>query len=754
MANQDPQDPAQEFKDLVQKLQEEIKNTGIISKESIDDFSSNFGSAINVLVRDLNSFIPTAELLGDQVAGVAKKFSNDIKRAIKKIENDNDELTRLQLKLAEGEDLTYKEQQRLTTLQERQDRAVIAIDQAIIGLLREGIDLDEEVLAGISEQLLTRQQILDVVEQTNQQQIENQGITQSLLKTVKNIALKFDETGLVAKLLNNDLKEGQKAVLELGAVLGLFVTATLKASDNISNIAKNTGLSANEAQRLQYNFAAIAIDSGKVFITSQRLNEAFVELTRQSGLIADFGGDILVTQATLTKQLGLSAEQAGNLSLLSRIQSKDTEGILENTISTVGAISSQNRVALDAKGILAEIASTSAAIAVSLSMNPVELAEAVSQAKLLGLSLSEVDAIASSLLDFESSITAELEAEVLLGKDLNLERARLLALNNDLAGLGEEIRNQEEIRLAFATGNRIQQEAAAKAIGISRDQLAKITLQQEINRLGAEQFKDTYGEVTFQQLQSQSASEKFADTLEKIKGIIGDLGIAFAPLLDIIASMASNTLLISSVLVGLAGLSLGRLIAQFSLLALELRAAAVAAGATAAFTNPLLLVGGIALAGVTAGAILGLIANARKGDDLISPGYGERMILSPEGTIALNNEDTIVAGTDLMGENNLTNNVTPTTNNTTNTITPISNAVNNVANTNTPISNTVINSNSSLRNQTSPTVVTAPNDNSSLIRELRENNKYLKQIAEREGTVKIDSTRAGTAFSMGTYQVQ
>jgi hypothetical protein len=138
-------------------------------------------------------------------------------------------------------------------------------------------------------------------------------------------------------------------------------------------------------------------------------------------------------------------------------------------------------------------------------------------------------------------------------------------------------------------------------------------------------------------------------------------------------------------------------------------------------------------------------------DDLISPGYGERVILSPEGTIALNNEDTIVAGTDLMGENNLANSITPITNNTTNTITPINNPVNN---TNTPISNTIINSNSSLRNQTSPTVVTAPNDNSSLIRELRENNKYLKQIAEREGTVKIDSTRAGTAFSMGTYQVQ
>lgn len=762
MANQDPQDPAEKFKDLkslIQKLQDELKNTGIITEKSINTFSSEFGSAIQVLVTDLNSFIPTAELLGDQVAGVAKKFSNDIARAVKKIENDNAELTRLQVKLAEGEDLTYKEQQRLTTLQERQDRAVIAIDQAIIGLLREGIDLDEEVLAGITEQLIIRQQILDIIEQSNQQQIENQGLAKSLLQTIKNIALKFDETGLAAKLFSNNLQKSQRAGLEVLAGIGFLITATLQASNNISNIAKNTGLSADEAKRLQINFAVASLESNKIFITSQRLNEAFVELTRQSGLIADFGGDILVTQATLTKQLGLSAEQAGNLSLLSRIQSKDTEEILENTISTVGAISSQNRVALDAKGILAEIASTSAAIAVSLGMNPIEIAEAVAQAKLLGLSLAEVDAIASSLLDFESSITAELEAEVLLGRDLNLEKARLLALNNDLAGLGEEIRNQEEIRLAFATGNRIQQEAAAKAIGISRDQLAKITLQQEINRLGAEQFKDTYGEVTFQQLQSQSASEKFADTLEKIKGIIGDVGIALAPVLDIIASIASNTTLISAIIGGALAASIVRVALQAAVLLSQFKAIAVASSITAAFSNPALLISGIIGAGIAAGFVSSLIANAKKADDFISPGYGERMILSPEGTIALNNEDTIVAGTDLMGENNLTNNVIPTTNNIS-SITPItnntsiSNPINNIAGNTTPISNTVISSNSSLRNQTSSTVVTTPNDNSSLIRELRENNKYLKQIAEREGTVKIDSTRAGTAFSMGTYQVQ
>jgi hypothetical protein len=724
------------------------------AKNAAEELNAEFVSineAIRSLAVDLSGAVAASQNLDENAKKVANKFSRDIANATSKIVKDNVELTNLQIKQAKQQDLTATELKRIEVLQERQNKAKIVVDQSIIALLRLGVDLNDELTVKLEEQLDLRQEQLDLIEEENRKQLKNQGLLKSSLQTIKNIAFKFDQTGLASKIFNKNLSIQQGFLLAGNAAVAALAKGTFDASNNIANIAKNTGLSADEAQRLQYNFAETAFESDKVFITSKKLNEAFVELTRQSGLIADFGGDILVTQATLTKQLGLSAEQAGNLSLLSRIQSEDTEGILENTISTVGAISSQNRVALDAKGILAEVASTSAAIAVSLGMNPVELAEAVAQAKLLGLSLSEVDAIASSLLDFESSITAELEAEVLLGRDLNLERARLLALNNDLVGLGEEIRNQEEIRLAFATGNRLQQEAAAKAIGISRDQLAKITLQQEINRLGAEQFKDTYGEVTFQQLQSQSASEKFADTLTKIQGIIGDVGIALAPVLDTIALLASNTAVVATVLTGIVGLSFARVIAQISLLALQLKAAAVAAGATSVLLNPAnIALAGLALAGITA-AIIGAISRVQKADDIISPGYGERVILSPEGTIALNNEDTIVAGTDLMGENNLANSITPITNNTTNAITPINNPVNN---TTTPISNTVISSNSSLRSQTLSTVVTTPNDNSSLIRELRENNKYLKQIAEREGTVKIDSTRAGTAFSMGTYQVQ
>jgi hypothetical protein len=59
------------------------------------------------------------------------------------------------------------------------------------------------------------------------------------------------------------------------------------------------------------------------------------------------------------------------------------------------------------------------------------------------------------------------------------------------------------------------------------------------------------------------------------------------------------------------------------------------------------ILGGIAAAAVTA-AGFGLL-NSQKADDMVSPGYGKRTILSPEGSIALNDKDTIIAGTNLGG---------------------------------------------------------------------------------------------------------
>ena len=53
--------------------------------------------------------------------------------------------------------------------------------------------------------------------------------------------------------------------------------------------------------------------------------------------------------------------------------------------------------------------------------------------------MDTVSKIADTLLDFQSSIESELKASLLIGRQLNFNRARELALTGDLAGLQQEV---------------------------------------------------------------------------------------------------------------------------------------------------------------------------------------------------------------------------------------------------------------------------------------------------------------------------
>ena len=103
-----------------------------------------------------------------------------------------------------------------------------------------------------------------------------------------------------------------------------------------------------------------------------------------------------------------------------------------------------------------------------------ELARAAIEARKLGLNLGTVDKIAESLLDFESSIEAQLEAQVLLGRSLNLDRARQLALSGDLEGVLAEVKNQVGGAAEFAKLDVIQRKALAASVGLEVSELSKL----------------------------------------------------------------------------------------------------------------------------------------------------------------------------------------------------------------------------------------------------------------------------------------
>ena len=619
-----------------------------IELEGIIDAVTTIGVKLQEAIADA---IDDAQGLDDITQKIAKSYGRDIVGGLKKMTTSFDTQLSLQAKLNKGQSISKE----LAKEKQRQSEIEQVIQTRINLLAVNDVELKQKLLDELEEVKRVGGGIIGDLEEQNTKLIVQKGIWGNLAENGKEYLLSLDKSGLAAELLNGNLDNTQKLALVSEAAFMALAKAALKGSDNINNLQKNLGISYGSAKDLQNSLAITSATSDKLYVTSALLNKAFTDLATQTGIVSDFGGDTLVTMTALTKQLGLGTAEASQLALLARTQGKDTEGVLENTVATVSALNRQNGVAISAKAVLNDISTASKSIVVSLGMSPEILAEAATQARALGLSLSQVDAIAGSILDFESSIEKELSFELLTGKQINLEKARELALNNDLVGLTEELKNNAEITEAFATGNRIQQDAAAAAIGLSRDDLADMVYQQELLNLGAEGFTAEYGEQAYQSMLAQSASEKFEASLEKIKGVIGDIGTIFSPIIDGFAALV-GFLAESKILLGaIAGIMIGLVAIQTTLAIKSLITAfaTIFKGGFMAgpFGLPIAIAGAAALGAVVAGATQMVddgIADSSRGPFTITDAYGKMAMTAKGDNLAVSPNINKGGGDDRM----------------------------------------------------------------------------------------------------------
>ena len=103
------------------------------------------------------------------------------------------------------------------------------------------------------------------------------------------------------------------------------------------------------------------------------------------------------------------------------------------------------------------------------------IAKAAVQAKKLGVNLGTTAKIANSLLDFESSIEKEMEASMMIGKQLNYNKARELALSGDVAGATADVVKQLGGQAELGKLNVLQRRALADSIGVSVEEMNKLS---------------------------------------------------------------------------------------------------------------------------------------------------------------------------------------------------------------------------------------------------------------------------------------
>jgi hypothetical protein len=428
-----------------------------------------------------------------------------------------------------------------------------------------------------------------------------QNLNRSLIEQLGNLQ-KINQQNQTQKTLSNALKQSGEKILgtqiasvkEMFTLTGLFtllVEMAFKADEQTTELAKSLSLTKTEAAGVREQFVSFSTEIGDTSVTTNRLVESFSKLSKAVGFNVPLSKSLLKEFTTLTKNIKISEESAAGLGKITLATGKSARSVTTEALETAQALQSQNGIQLDNRDVLNDIGKVSGQLLANFKASPSAIAAAVTQARLLGTDLETVKKQGESLLNFESSIQSELEAELLTGRALNLEKARAAALSGDQVTVMKELNSQNIDFNKFSNMNVLAQQSLAQALGLSSNELSDQLFKQQMMGKSRAEVVALGGEEAAQRLEALSAQDKFNNAVEKLKDIVGNLVSGpFGQLLDVIGNMLSGVMQIFSFMQKILGDPL------FKVLMGGLVGAAVGGPVGA-------LVGaGAALLGVTAGA--------------------------------------------------------------------------------------------------------------------------------------------------------
>ena len=413
----------------------------------------------------------------DTIYDIEQKISDlkakdlDFEREILAAKKEGSKVTKKQL-----EDLIRK---RAENKQEIKDM------QELAGITKDLVDYSSEIEA-LEEQIgFQRQKSADFAADIGTK-IKDQVESIPLIGASLSKNLKLDELSafLKAKILLADdsikktaeerlkLEEKIRAV-QMGnpvyILLGVALAGIIALFKQNINLAKELGTSMGQTLNLQKSINAASV---MLIGTGQDASQIAGEMSDAFGTLDNITARSIRRVGMLSTKLGVASKDIiqvqKSLSDLFNLSADASQTVIEN----ISSLAASQGVA--AGKVIADLASNSAKFAEFATDGAMGFAQAAIEARKVGTNLSAILGVADNLLDFETSLTKQFEAQVLTGKNLNLERARQLSLEGDIAGLTQEIQRTVGSLGEIQSMNVIERRAIAEAIGLSADDLLKV----------------------------------------------------------------------------------------------------------------------------------------------------------------------------------------------------------------------------------------------------------------------------------------
>ena len=323
------------------------------------------------------------------------------------------------------------------------DRTRLNLQQSLGGDQQEALnviaDLNKDILGLSAEDSIAQELLQKQRDEKIASTIKELGLSEELIKNIQEQSDIADNTASLSekqqKFLNKQLEvyEGIKDTIG-----GIFETASLLTSTvggKLGAALIGAGYAGKKLLDTSYQLGGSLLDTSNIATTLfGTVFEDAVGTTKN--LSKEFGGLSDVSLKTqfrtnvIAKNLGIGAGEAASLTgQFARLNDGSAE-TAQNLIQSTKNLAQQN--GLVPADVMADVANSAEEFALFGKEGGTNIAEAAIAAGKLGVSMGQISGIADNLLDFESSINAELELGAMLGKNINLDRARALAMEPDI----------------------------------------------------------------------------------------------------------------------------------------------------------------------------------------------------------------------------------------------------------------------------------------------------------------------------------
>ena len=477
-------------------------------------------------------------------------------------------------------------------------RLLTEIQSKEIDLVEEILDLQkqgktEQALKLVDERKSVRNQkniLKTLKEQSKAQEALNKSVvkaSEKLTEKINNLKNPIDYIGKkLQEKVTNGIMESAHAASQSGkqissmgiavkqlagaAGVGLLISgfkmlwdSITSTNDRLVELQRNFGISRVESQKINKQIAELAGNTSIVGANTETLTQAYADLASVTGQTNIANKEMLETQVLLTKQLGMTGQEAASFQSIS-VASGQTANQFLDTIDQVA--SKYEKITGDTVNqaeLAKDLAKTSKKTLATFKGDVKALTAAAIQAKKMGMSLEDTQQTADKLLNIESSLQAEMQANVLTGKSMNMNQARLLALQGKTSEAAAEAVKQAGSYDEFMKMAPYQQQAVADAAGMTVDQLVKAgELQKFSSKLAGKEIKaasdlteedikklETTKAITAEKAaqlrkdkQSATFQENMAKLMDKLKAIFNQLAGKLEPVLDMLGNGISKFL--------------------------------------------------------------------------------------------------------------------------------------------------------------------------------------------------------------------